>query len=197
MVLCQWKHPLQGIANSALALNSSQIPQSLAGRSCLENAQGLGPAHPPGSARAMARSTIEQDHAGALCSQELPRPPLINYELFKFTPSFNCHPPIAFFFFSRYVNFHAWLFCFYSAFGLTSPCLLLIFLCLISHLQDIFFRGHFFLLFYIQAFSFVGLIFVLWVSTWFTISLILPPFFYCYCLFHQTGLGLCAADLSL
>lgn len=32
-------------------------------------------------------------------------------------------------------------------------------------------------MFYIQAFSFVGLIFALWVSTWFTISLLLPPFF--------------------
>lgn len=45
-----------------------------------------------------------------------------------------------------------------------------------SHLQDIFLRGHLSLMFAIQAFSFFGLIFVLWVSTWFMVSFLLPPF---------------------
>lgn len=101
----------------------------------------------------------------------------------KYTPSFNSFLIIEFFFISRHGHFHAWVFCFCSACGLASSCILLIFLCFISHLHDIFLRGHFFLMFYIEVFSFVGLVFVLWVSTCFfdfvaivSIFLLLLPF---------------------
>lgn len=174
-VLCQWKHAPQWMANSTMALNSGQISQSLAGRSCLENAQGrciswvqpwpwLGAPQCP-------------DPDGYLWRQKLPGLPPTTNELLKYTPSFSSLSIIEFFFISRYGHCHAWVFYFYSAFFVASSCLLLIFLCFISHLHGIFLRGHFFLMFYIQAFSFVGLIFVLWASTCFLILLLLLPFF--------------------
>lgn len=153
---CQWKHPPQWMANSTMALNSGQISQSSAGRSCLENAQSQCISWVQRGLWLRAPQCL--DPAGALWSQGLPGLPPATNELLEYTPSFGSLLLIAFFFISRCGHFHAWVFCFYSAFGLASSCLLSILLCFISHLHDIFLRDYFFLMFYIQAFSFVGLI---------------------------------------
>lgn len=93
------------MANSTTPLNSGQISQSLAGRSCLENAQGRriswvqrGP---------WLGSLQCPDPAGALWCQELPGLPPTTNELLKYTPSLSSLPLIAFFSVSRYGHFHA------------------------------------------------------------------------------------------
>lgn len=82
---------------------------------------------------------------------ETARAPVDHSQLLECTSFFSCLPLIAFSSVSRYGRSHAWVFSFYLAFGLASSCLLLIFLCFVSHLHDIFLRGNFLLTFCVQT----------------------------------------------